>query len=44
MTPEVQALVDRRWEEYEIPLGDLMQNGKPRRRIPSLVSRTKRRD
>jgi 4-hydroxy-3-polyprenylbenzoate decarboxylase len=44
MTPEVQALVDRRWEEYGISLGDLMQNGKPRHRIPSLVSRAKRRD
>ncbi len=44
MTPEIQALVDRRWQEYGISLGDSMQNGKPHRRIPFLASRAKRRD
>src|SRR5437660_4835211 len=44
MTPGVKALVDSRWAEYGIPLDGPMQNGRPRRRIPSLVSRAKRRD
>src|SRR5207249_6422726 len=38
MTPEVRELVDRRWQEYGIPSSDSLQNGRPRRRIPSLVS------
>jgi 4-hydroxy-3-polyprenylbenzoate decarboxylase len=41
MTSEVKDLVDRRWEEYGISLGDLPQNGRPRHRI---LSRAKRRD
>jgi 4-hydroxy-3-polyprenylbenzoate decarboxylase len=44
MTPEIKALVDRRWQEYGIPPLAALQNGKPHRRIPSLVSRAKRRD
>src|SRR5215204_1846786 len=44
MTSEVKDLVDRRWEEYGISLGDLPQNGRPRHRILSSLSRAKRRD
>jgi len=44
MTDEVKALVDRRWAEYGIDLETSAHNGTPRRRIPSLVSRAKRRD
>jgi hypothetical protein len=40
----VKGLVDRRWEEYGIPLLEPAQNGSPRRRIPTSVSRAKRRD
>ena len=44
MTPEVQELVDRRWEEYGIDMKAAPHNGPSRRRIPSLVSRAMRRD
>jgi 4-hydroxy-3-polyprenylbenzoate decarboxylase len=44
MSPEVRELVDRRWAEYGIELEAPTRNGAPRRRIPSLVSRAKRRD
>src|SRR5207249_1084722 len=44
MAPEVQELVNRRWEEYGIDVEGAPQNGPSRRRIPSLVSRPKRRD
>jgi 4-hydroxy-3-polyprenylbenzoate decarboxylase len=44
MSDEVKVLVDRRWREYGIDLGGSAQNGTRRRRIPSLVSRAKRRD
>src|SRR5438132_1202995 len=41
MTPEVQALVDRRRVEYGLSLGDLVQNGKHRHTRDSPVSRPK---
>jgi 4-hydroxy-3-polyprenylbenzoate decarboxylase len=44
MSDEIKALVDARWKDYGIDLGTPTQNGTPRRRIPSLVSRAKRRD
>jgi 4-hydroxy-3-polyprenylbenzoate decarboxylase len=44
MSDEVKALVDSRWSEYGIELGGPAHNGTRRRRIPSLVSRAKRRD
>ena len=44
MTAAVRELVTGRWAEYGIVLDAGAPNGRPRRRIPSLVSRAKRRD
>jgi hypothetical protein len=40
----MKAHVDRRWEEYGIDLQGGVHDGGRHRRIPSLISRAKRRD